>query len=341
MKCNYCEWHCELGEGQTGVCQMYIQHGSRVEERYPHQYTTYVAVHIESVPFFHAYPGSRSLQVGSRGCNLDCRYCSNAHVAKGLPGEVYTFRLEPTRIVEIAKKTGCHNIVFGVNEPMVSFPSLIELAEEARAAKLPMGCMTNGYMTEEAADILSEACEFINISLKGFSQKFYKKYTGISDFRPILRNISRLAARSHVEITTPIIQNVNDHEIMDIARFISSIDKQIPWHVFRLLPEYKMKDEEYPSIHDINEKLEQARTLLPYIYFGNFVGSTWVSTHCPGCHEKVIERFNLGGCGGKMVRYLLDENHRCPNCGEQVHIHGGYLQWNSGDAGYDLCHVGL
>jgi pyruvate formate lyase activating enzyme len=316
---------------------MYIRNGDGIEERYPHHYTTYVAVHIESVPFFHAYPGSRSLQIGSRGCNFDCHYCSNAYVAKSLPGEVYMFRLAPKRIVDIAKQTGCHSIVFAVNEPVVSLPSLIEVSKEARAAGLPMGCLTNGYMTDEAADMLSLACEFINISLKGFSQDFYRKYTGISNFSSVLRNIRKLAAKNHVEITTPIIQDVNDHEIMDIAEFIASVDKNIPWHVFRLLPEYKMKDQEYPSIQVINEKLEEAREILPYIYFSNFVGSAWVSTHCPACGQKVIERFNLGGCGGKMVKYLLNEDNRCPDCGNQVHIHGNYTQWNSGDAGYGLC----
>ncbi len=340
MICNYCEWRCELGDGQAGVCQMYIQKGNRIEERHPHHYTTYVATHIESLPFFHAYPGSRSLQVGSRGCNFDCHYCSNAYVAKSLPGEVYTFRLEPKRLVDVAKQTGCHNIVFAVNEPVVFLPSLIEVAKEAQAAGLPVGCMTNGYMTEETADILSETCEFINISLKGFSQEFYRKYTGISDFSPVLRNIRKLANRVHVEITTPIIQDINDHEIIDIAEFIASVDKNTPWHVFRLLPEYKMQDREYPSIQVINKKLEEARRILPYIYFSNFVGSTWVSTHCPACGKKIIERFNLGGCGGKMVKYLLDEGNRCPDCRNHVHIHGNYTQWNSGDVDNDLYSLG-
>lgn len=319
---------------------MYVRKGSRIEERYPHHYTAYVATHIESLPFFHAYPGSRSLQIGSRGCNFDCHYCSNAYVAKSLPGEVYTFRLEPKRLVDIAKKTGCHNIVFAVNEPMVSFPSFMKVAKEARAAGLSVGCLTNGYMTEEALDMLSEACEFINISLKGFSQEFYRKYTGISDFNPVLRNIRKLAAKNHIEMTTPIIQGINDHQIMDIAEFIASVDRNIPWHVFRLLPEYKMQNEEYPSIQAINGKLEKARRILPYIYFSNFVGSTWVSTNCPGCGKKVIERFNLGGCGGKMVKYLLDEENRCPDCRSHVHVHGNYTRWNSGDAGNGLCSVG-
>jgi pyruvate formate lyase activating enzyme len=338
--CNYCEWRCELGDGQSGVCQMYIQKENRIEEKYPHHYTTYVATHIESLPFFHAYPGSRSLHIGSRGCNFDCHYCSNAYVAKSLPGEVYTFRMAPKRLVDIARQTGCHNIVFGVNEPVVSFPSFLESAKEAQAAGLPVGCMTNGYMTEETAEMFSRACEFVNISLKGFSRDFYREYAGIPDFSPVLRNIRRLAATNHVEITTPIIQDINDHEIMDIAEFIASVDKNIPWHVFRLLPEYKMEDEEYPSIQVINERLEEARKILPHIYFSNFAGTTWVSTYCPACGQKVIERLNPGGCGGRLVKWLAEDDNRCPDCGSRAHIHGNYTQWNSRDVGYGLSSLG-
>ncbi|NLS45473.1 MAG: radical SAM protein [Firmicutes bacterium] len=340
MICNYCEWRCDLGNGKPGICQMYMEKDNRIVEKYPNYYTTYHATHIESLPFFHAYPGSRTLQIGSRGCNFDCHYCSNAYVAKSLPGEVYTFNMTPQRIVDVAKQTGCHNIVFSVNEPTVSFPSFLEIAEEARISEFPIGCMTNGYMTQESTDILSSVCEFINISLKGFSQEFYRKYTGIPDFKPILRNIEKLALTNHIEITTPIIQDINDDKIIEIAKFIASIDRNIPWHVFRLLPEYKMEDKDYPSIQEINKKLEDARGILPYIYFSNFIGSVWVSTHCPSCGQKIIERFNLGGCGGKMVKYSLLEDKKCPYCGAQIEIHGEYTQWNSRDESYGIRNPG-
>jgi pyruvate-formate lyase-activating enzyme len=42
--------------------------------------------------------------------------------------------LAPSAMIRKAKQMGCHSIVFNVNEPAMSLPSLIELAEEARAA---------------------------------------------------------------------------------------------------------------------------------------------------------------------------------------------------------------
>lgn len=91
-----------------------------------------------------------------------------------------------------------------------------------------------------------------------------------------------------------------------------------------------MKECQPPSINDINTKLEYARKLLPYIYFGNFVGSEWVSTLCPGCGKTVIERINLGGCGGKITEYSLDDN-KCPDCGQEIPIYGKRMHWNESE----------
>jgi pyruvate formate lyase activating enzyme len=85
-----------------------------------------------------------------------------------------------------------------------------------------------------------------------------------------------------------------------MADFIYHINPSTPWHVFRLLPEYKMKNWDYPAIDAINRTLETARGKLPFIYFSNFVGSKWVSTLCPGCGKVAIERINFSGCGGNL-----------------------------------------
>ncbi len=330
MKCLYCEWKCDLGSEKMGICQMYYESEGKIKEKFPNKYSTYLAVHIESIPFFHAYPGSRSLLVGSVGCNLDCHYCSNSHIAKNNPEDVYMFELKPERIIEIAKKTGCHNIIFGVNEVTVSLPTMKEVSKLAKKAELPMGCLTNGYLTEESLDMLAESFQFVNVSLKSLSSGFYKKYTGIKDVEPILRNIESLVKKRHVEITTPIVQGINDHEIQDITKFIYNINPEIPWHIFRLLPEYKMSELKYPNINEIQKVLIESNKQLPYIYFSNFVGSDWVSTICPGCKNQVIERINMGGCGGKVLKYSL-EREKCPTCGKNIPIHGCYKDWNSED----------
>ncbi len=300
---------------------MYTVSGGIIVERFPHRWSACGSYLVESMPFYHAYPGSRCLAIGTTGCNFRCRYCSNAYIAKEDP-EVQQdrmYHLAPRELVGMARKLNCRSIIFNVNEPTVSLPSLLEVAKEAKAAAIPMGCLTNGYTTMEATELLASIFSFFNISLKGISARFNRTYIGIKSSGPVLRTIRRLAQDRHVEVTTPIVQGANDSEIDRIADFLAGVDPEIPWHVFRLLPEDEMKGAEYPSIQVIDETLESARKRLPYIYFHNFVASEWVHTLCPDCGCTVIERFSLG-CGGDKLKRLLCADNRCPDCGRTINI---------------------
>jgi pyruvate formate lyase activating enzyme len=324
MRCNYCEWRCELGGGKPGVCRMYAEQNGAIRERFPSKWCFYGTSLIESIPFYHVSPGSRSMTVGTAGCNFSCRYCSNAFIAKEGPDKIQDrmFDLTPREIVLMARKLDCASIVFNVNEPAVSLPTLLELAKEAESGGIALGCLTNGYTTDESTGLLESIFSFFNIGLKGLSAEFNRAYIGIPSAAPILRNIERLARTRHVEVTTPVIQSVNDHELDEMAGFLARIDREIPWHVFRLLPEDEMKEAAYPNIEAINEALISARERLSYVYFHNFVGSDWVNTLCPRCGSLLIERFSLG-CGGDRLTRVLSDGNRCPSCCTELKLLSG------------------
>lgn len=330
MRCNFCEWRCELANGKLGICGMYQEEKGSIKERFPNKWCTYGISHIESLPFYHVYPGSRSMTIGTAGCNFDCQYCVNAYIAKENPLKLQDsmYEFTPAELVGMAKKLGCHNIVFNVNEPTMSLPSLLELAKVAEQAEIPMGCLTNAYMTEEATELMVEIFSFFNVSLKGLSTDFSRKYLGVPDLQPVLRNIKKIAQESHLEITTPIIETVNDGEIDQLTDFISSIDREIPWHVFRLQPEYKMKEVHYPNIELIKATLVKKSQFLAYIYFHNFIGSDWVNTLCPRCGMEVIERISLG-CGGDIMKDYHCQDSGCPKCGYAIRLLGEKVAWNA------------
>ncbi len=321
MHCNYCEWRCELKGGKSGICGMYAEKNGAIEERFPSKWCFYGTSLIESIPFYHVSPGSRSLTIGTASCNFRCRYCSNAFIAKEDPEKLAgrMFDLTPREMVLMARKMECDSIVFSINEPTVSLPTVLELAREARSEGIPLGCLTNGYATEESTGLLESVFSFFNIGLKGLSPEFNRAYIGIPSVNPVLRSIERLAKTRHVEVATPVIQSVNDHELNEIADFLARIDPEIPWHVFRLLPEDEMKGAEYPNIEAIDEALASARTKLNHIYFHNFVGSDWVNTLCPGCGSLLIERFSLG-CGGDRLQKLHTHDNLCPACGRTFRL---------------------
>jgi len=333
MECTYCERYCRLEAGRHGFCRMYEERDGRVVERFPDRWCAYSISRVESIPFYHAYPGSRCMVVGTAGCNLDCRYCSNSYAAKEDPAELADILLDlsPESLVGLARKQGCHSIVFAINEPTVSLPTLARVGQAARAAGLPMGCLTNGYATPEATALLGDIFSFCNVSLKGLSPRFCRDNLGIADSAPVIRNIRELARTGHVEVTTPVIEGENDHELDDMAAILADIDPDIPWHVFRLLPTHKMSNHEYPSIEGINGRLETLRERLPYLYFHNFIGSEWVATRCPGCGAEVITRHSLG-CGGDKLDAFLCAKNACPGCGQRIPLYGTRVAWNSREA---------
>ena len=187
------------------------------------------------------------------------------------------------------------------------------------------GCLTNGYQAERAARLLADASDFINVSVKAFDDDFYRDYVDVEGLGPVLRNVAYYHGRTHLEVTTPIVAGLNDDHILRIAKWLGDIDTSIPVHVFRLLPEYKMADREYPDILQLAGAIREARMFLDHIYFGNFAGSQWLSTYCPCCVRRLIERVGLGGCGAKPV-VVLPKQFDAPD--EDQQFYGAYSTYS-------------
>jgi pyruvate-formate lyase-activating enzyme len=107
---------------------------------------------------------------------------------------------EPNSIVEEAKREQCEGIIFCLNEPTVSLPSFVRVAELAKKNKLFVACSTNGYFSEEALALLLPLLDGVNIGLKGIDP-LQLQSCGIPDRTLIIRNISRMIeAGIHVEV---------------------------------------------------------------------------------------------------------------------------------------------
>lgn len=109
----------------------------------------------------------------------------------------------------------------------------------------------------------------LNVDLKGFSDDFYKKVGGKLD---TVKDFIELAARyCHVEVTTLIIPGENDKEdeIRELSKFLASINPDIPLHITRFFPNYKMMDKRPTEIKTIFRLANIARKNLKYVYEGN------------------------------------------------------------------------
>ncbi|MCX7738369.1 MAG: AmmeMemoRadiSam system radical SAM enzyme [Hydrogenothermaceae bacterium] len=314
--CKACSQRCVLSTGEYGKC------GIRKNEEGKLYLTVYglAAAYnidpIEKKPLFHFLPGSEILSIGTVGCNFSCKFCQNYEISQ-YPKEhnfqVFGTTLMPETIVNIAKTKGIPSIAFTYNEPVVVFEYAYDTFKLAKESGIRTVFVSSGYETKEAIDMIVPYLDANNIDLKAFTDRFYRDICG-ARLKSVLDAIEYHYKKGiWIEITTLIIPRENDtkEELRDIAKFIASIDKNIPWHISRFYPMYKMLDKPPTPISKLKEAYEIGKEEgLKYVYIGNIIDEDRESTYCPSCGLKVIER---RGYVGEIVKsHLLDE--KCPNC---------------------------
>ena len=81
VKCEVCFRHCQLDEGQIGVCFARKNvRGTIVSENYG-KITSLALDPIEKKPLSCFFPGSKVISVGSYGCNMKCPFCQNVEIS--------------------------------------------------------------------------------------------------------------------------------------------------------------------------------------------------------------------------------------------------------------------
>ena len=132
--------------------------------------------------------------------------------------------------------------------------------------------VTNGYIKEEPLKKLLPYVDAMNIDLKAFNNKYYKDICGGS-ITPVLDTIKIASKQCHVEVTTLLVNGENDSsgEIEEIAGFIASVDKDIPLHLSRYFPNYKM-DNPATKVEVMIKDRDIAKQYLNYVYIGNVAG---------------------------------------------------------------------
>jgi pyruvate formate lyase activating enzyme len=106
-----------------------------------------------------------------------------------------------------------------------------------------------------------------------FDDKVYQKYCG-ARLDPVLDNLERIkkAKHIHLEITTLIIPGINDNEeqLKKIAEFVASLDRNIPWHLSRFFPCYKMINILPTPVSTLKKAQNIGQKAgLKYVYLGN------------------------------------------------------------------------
>jgi len=220
-------------------------------------------------------PGTKILSLGTVGCNFKCDFCQNwqiSQASKGVGKKIIGSDLPPEEVVAIAKKYKIPSVAYTYNEPAVFSEYAHDIAVLAQKEGIKNVYVTNGYLTLESRKYILPYLDAANIDLKSLDEDFYQRICG-AKLKPVLETIEDFFANGvHIELTTLIVPEENDNEknLLDIARYIVKLDKNIPWHISRFFPHHKMDDLEMTEI----QSLELARDIgrkagLINIYIGN------------------------------------------------------------------------
>lgn len=267
---------------------------------------------IEKKPLFHFLPGTSSFSIATVGCNFTCGHCQNYSISHPAEEEIGNGREVPAeRIVALAKNYGCQTISYTYTEPTIFFEYAYDAAEMATSEGLKNIFVTNGYMTGEALQTIKPYLHATNTDLKSFSNHTYLKICG-AKLSPVLESIRLMKEMGMwVEVTTLIIPTINDspEELTEIADFLVSVKKDIPWHISRFYPHYKMTSIPPTPV----ETLHRAREIglsrgLKYVYSGNVPGDEGEKTNCYQCGELLIDRY-----GYRILKNIIKDG-RCPKC---------------------------
>lgn len=267
---------------------------------------------IEKKPLYHFKPTKSILSVGSYGCNFTCDFCQNYRIAQDKPKSDFIY---PNKLIEISLSLENNiGIAFTYNEPSIWFEYIYDTSKQLKEKHpdLNIVLVTNGYIQRDPLLKLLPYVDAMNIDLKSFRQDYYKKICG-GDLKPILRTIEESSKKCHVEVTTLLVNDFNDsrEEIGEIASYIGKIDNNIPLHLSRYFPSYKM-DCPPTEIDVMLEGREIAEKYLNYVYLGN-VANVDNSTYCPECRTLLVDR------NGFFSKVYITDNV-CSECGHNTTI---------------------
>jgi len=272
VRCLACAHKCLIREGKTGICGVRKNINRKL---YLLVYGKISAEHIDPIekkPLYNFLPKTKTFSIGTVGCNFRCDWCQNFDISQiSKKGIIFGEKRTPKEIVEGAEKNFCKSIAYTYNEPVIWIEFVKKIAELAKKRGLKNILVTNGYFSEESLEYLKNLIDAANIDLKSFSEETYSKFCG-AKLKPVLETIKKMHEQKiHIEITTLIIPEVNDseEELEKISKFIASIDKNIPWHVTRFFPMYKMKEKDATPLESLKKAYKIGKKYLNYVYIGN------------------------------------------------------------------------
>jgi pyruvate formate lyase activating enzyme len=312
IQCRLCAHRCRLKKGDKGRCGVRISTGNELTSLVGNVVSCAHMDPVEKKPLYHFLPGSKTFSIGSVGCNFTCSFCQN-HSISQIPGTgvVPGKRVSPEELARLAEEQNVPSMAFTYNEPTIFFELVYETAAIAQISGIRSILVSNGYMSADCLQALSQRVSAINVDLKSFSEAFYSRYCE-ARLQPVLDNLKYIKSMGWwLEVTTLVIPGLNDSdaELKEIAAFIhGELGENTPWHLSAFHGAHKMANHPATPLALLEKGWQIGREAgLNFVYIGNLSSAIGGNTFCPSCGALVIER------QGYEIRRTGPPG-RCPSC---------------------------
>jgi len=322
VRCLACAHRCLIRKGRRGICQVRFNRDGHL--RVPWGYVSGLqADPIEKKPLFHVLPGETALTFGMLGCDFHCDYCQNWLTSQVLRDPVanesisFVRRISPEQIIEVARRSGAKVIASSYNEPLITSEWAVAIFKKAVQAGMMCVYVSNGNATPEVLEYLRPYLTGMKIDLKSMQDKNYRQLGGV--LKNVLDTIKRVKELGlWLEVVTLVVPGFNDStaELWEVARFLSGISPDIPWHVTAFHSDYKMGDTGNTPARSLLRAAEIGREAgLHYVYAGNLPGQVdeYETTLCPKCNTALVKR-----TGYFVHSVSVTPQGNCPKCGTTI-----------------------
>ncbi|MFP4403859.1 MAG: AmmeMemoRadiSam system radical SAM enzyme, partial [Candidatus Woesearchaeota archaeon] len=310
IKCMLCPHNCIIDKGKLGLCKVRINIDNKL---YSKVYFNPVSLNIDPIekkPLYHFLPLTKTLSIGTVGCNMKCMHCQNFEISQ-FDNFLENEKKEPKEIVDIAIKNKCESISYTYNEPTIFFEYVYDIAKIAKENNIKNVLVTNGFINKEPAKMLCEVIDAVNVDLKAFNEEFYKKicFAKLKDVKNTLKIFYENDL--HLEITYLVIDKLNDdlNEIEEMCKWIKkNLNENIPIHFSKAFPMYKMQNIIPTPTKTLIDIEKIAKKYLNYVYLGNLNNDN--NIYCPNCKKLILERFNYD------KQFI--KNNKCVFCNKKI-----------------------
>lgn len=266
VTCTLCPHYCRLAPGDIGRCRARFNSDGVLMTTNYGKVVSFAWDPIEKKPLNHFYPGHQIFSIGTTGCNLTCDFCQN-HELVHYQGDIPS--LSPNQIINLAKTQDTIGIAFTYNEPTIWFETVLDVSKLAKEHGLKTVWVTNGFINEAPLMEILPYIDAMNIDLKAFSNTFYQSICG-GMLEPVCRTIELAHNKTHIEVTTLLIDGLNTdlNELHALCKWLAGIDPNIPLHLNRYFPAYKMNRPK-TLLDTLRKARDVAKLYLSNVHVGN------------------------------------------------------------------------